>query len=61
VAMTIMHRIEYNLAQYDNIPTPASSENFINLSKMVLIKSSFGILSINCLKKYLISKNNEKY
>jgi len=31
VPIAIPHGIEYNLAQYENIPMPTSSENFINL------------------------------
>jgi len=39
--MAIMHEISYNLAQYENLPIPTSSENLIYLSKMVLIKFDF--------------------
>jgi len=41
VAIAVLHGILYNLAQYENITKPTSSENLINISKMVLKKSSF--------------------
>src|SRR6218665_3716078 len=50
----------YNLVQYDNIPIPTSSENLKHLSDMVLIKSSFSILIINCLKIFSNSQKSQK-
>jgi len=49
------------LAQYENIPVPTSSENLNNLSEMILIKSAFYILLINCSKIFSKSQKSRKW